>query len=221
MEQIFFVRDSDDKTYQEYVNKYSDKLNEDTLNNFWTPFKHLYDFNEYDHYRRYVFSLIKKWMDKNEVYSFFYISRLNKLFKRYGLEKELNNVEKTYMYDFENTVFNSERNLKSIPVEFSVAKDEKRLIRGKEPIYFIFEDIEFTIDGMKNSEKTQLYLGETKLLLLFQPSLISIKYDDIVSHRLKFPNMLILNAYNKEMIIYSDEIKNVYKTFERVYYANK
>ncbi len=221
MGKIFFVRDSDNIGYQEYINKYSKKLNENNLTNFWTPFKHLYDFKEYDHYRRYVFQLIKQWMDKNEVYSFFYISVLKKLFKRYGLEKELNNVEKSYIYDFENTIFNSERNLKSIPVEFSVPKDEKKIYKGKEPIYFIFNDIKITINNKHNPEKTDLYLGENKLLLLSQPNLMSIPYSEIINHRIKFPNMLILDAYDREIFIYSDEIKNIYKTFERVYYANR
>ncbi len=221
MEKIFFFRSSDDDGYQKYINKYQKILNKNTLNNFWTPFKKLYNFDEYDHYKRYVFELIKEWMDKEEVYSFSYITNVKRLFHCYGLEKELNNFEKTYIYDVENLVFDKERNLKSIPVEFSVKKNIKKFRGKNESIFFQFDDVKFSIEDSQIKQRCSLYLGETKLFLLVQPDLMTINYKDITDHRIRFPDEIYIKAHDKQMVIYSKEIKNIYSAFERVYYANK
>ncbi|VEU62361.1 Uncharacterised protein [Mycoplasmopsis fermentans] len=79
-----FVRDIKNvNKYNEYVQKVKDKFNLKTIEKKYFNPKKFIQIREFDFYLAYSFSLIKQWINQNEIYTDKYIRTLEKIIKNY------------------------------------------------------------------------------------------------------------------------------------------
>ena len=83
--------------YNEYIEKVKNKFNIDKIvKKHFNP-KRFIEIREFEFYIAYSFSLIKEWINQNEIYTDKYIRTLEKLIKKMHLENHLNTLEKEYI----------------------------------------------------------------------------------------------------------------------------
>ncbi len=219
--QYFFNRDTDQEGYEKYINEYSDILNIRTLPLFLTHFKNLYNHKNYQYYLKYILSLIKRWIFINEFLSYSFLNKLKNIIHWYNLYEKLNNVELSYIQEIESIVFNKNRNLKNITTEFTLFKEKSFIFSRKEEIFYLFENVDIFISNDQRYENIITLITLNHIVFLYQSNFIKIKFDDIYTYKLNLPNEIIIYYKDKVIKIKSSEIKNIYVSFERVFYGKK
>lgn len=218
--------------YIEYVNNVKNKFNINKIKRkFFNPKKFI-DINHFDFYISYSFSLVKKWIDKNEIYSDKYIRTLETLIKKLNLTNHLNSLEKEYIIHFKSIMFAKKRNLKKLIVDFPLEGDidvEKKFfvfkkirVLNEENAFYNFENCNFlklNNNGKIKSivENTSIYLTDRRIIVHDNLSFFSFRYNEISSYKIGITYFEFEYKNNKYFIKTQDKYE-FFISYER---ANK
>lgn len=220
-----FERKNNSSKYFEYVNQVKDKLNINSLKKWRINVLKFFDIQTFDFYITYAFSLIREWINQNEVYSEKYLDGLEKNLKKLKIYNRLNALEEEYLNHFRSVLFAKKRNLKNLIVDFPLEKQNKwnSLVDGyvtsDENVYFHFENSDFFVYE-ENTKKLfahdiDIFISNSRLIVS-QPTKVTAFYlDEIDSYKLGHNNFEFIFKNIKYSIDTEDNYV-FYVAFERM-----
>ncbi|WPL37109.1 hypothetical protein [Malacoplasma iowae] len=228
-----FVRDIKNvNKYNEYVQKVKDKFNLKTIEKKYFNPKKFIQIREFDFYLAYSFSLIKQWINQNEIYTDKYIRTLEKIIKKLHLNKHLNSLEKEYIIYFRSIMFAKKRNLKKLIVDFPLERDidiEKKFfifkkihVLNEENAYYNFDNCSFLKLSNNNKKEnivnnTSIYLTDRRMVIHDNLNFFSFRYDEIDSYKIG----ILYFEFNYKNNKYFVKTENKYEFFISYERANK
>ncbi|WPL37770.1 hypothetical protein [Malacoplasma iowae] len=228
-----FVRDIKNvNKYNEYVQKVKDKFNLKTIEKKYFNPKKFIQIREFDFYLDYSFSLIKQWINQNEIYTDKYIRTLEKIIKKLHLNKHLNSLEKEYIIHFRSIMFAKKRNLKKLIVDFPLERDidiEKKFfifkkihVLNEENAYYNFDNCSFLKLSNNNKKEnivnnTSIYLTDRRMVIHDNLNFFSFRYDEIDSYKIG----ILYFEFNYKNNKYFVKTENKYEFFISYERANK
>ncbi|EGZ31523.1 hypothetical protein [Malacoplasma iowae] len=228
-----FVRDIKNvNKYNEYVQKVKDKFNLKTIEKKYFNPKKFIQIREFDFYLAYSFSLIKQWINQNEIYTDKYIRTLEKIIKKLHLNKHLNSLEKEYIIHFRSIMFAKKRNLKKLIVDFPLERDidiEKKFfifkkihVLNEENAYYNFDNCSFLKLSNNNKKEnivnnTSIYLTDRRMVIHDNLNFFSFRYDEIDSYKIG----ILYFEFNYKNNKYFVKTENKYEFFISYERANK
>lgn len=220
-----FERKNNSLKYFEYVNQIKNKLNINSLKKWRINVLKFFDIHTFDFYISYAFSLIREWINKNEVYSEKYLDGLEKNLKKLKIYNRLNALEEEYINHFRSVLFAKKRNLKNLIVDFPLEKQNKwnsfvdGYIKSDENVYFHFENSNFFIYE-KNNKKLfahdiDIFISDSRIIISQTTEIITFYLDEIDSYKLGIDNFEFVFKNIKYSIDTEDNCV-FYVAFERM-----
>lgn len=170
-----FERRNTSQQYLEYVEKVKNDLNINSLKKWRINVFKFFTIHNFDMYVSYAFSLIREWINKNEVYSEKYIDGLEKNLKKLNIYNQLNSLEEEYINHFRSVLFAKKRNLKNLIVDFPLEKIKKysklfdRYFESNENVYFHFENSNFYYyeKGIKkyHGKNINIFISDIRIII--------------------------------------------------------
>lgn len=220
-----FERKNKSLTYFEYVKQIQNKLNINSLKKWKINVFKFFDIQTFDFYISYAFSLIREWINRNEVYSEKYLDNLEKNLKKLKIYNQLNALEEEYISHFRSVLFAKKRNLKNLIVDFPLEKYKKwnsffdTYIKVEENVYFHFENSDFYY--LENFQKKMLakdvdvFISDLRLIISQATKVTAFYLDDIDSYKLGFASFEFVFK-KKKYCISSEDNCVFYVAFERM-----
>lgn len=218
--------------YNEYIEKVKNKFNiNKVVKKHFNP-KRFIEIREFEYYIAYSFSLIKEWINQNEIYTDKYIRTLEKLIKKMYLENHLNTLEKEYIIHFRSIMFAKKRNLKKLIVDFPLERDidiEKKFfifkkihVLNEENAYYNFDNCSFLKknkdDKIQNIvDNTFVYLTDRRMVIHDNLNFFSFRYNEIDSYKIGI-SYFEFTYKNNKYFIKSEDKYEFFISYER---ANK
>ena len=193
-----FERRNNSTRYFEYVEKTKDKLNINSLKKWRINVLKFFDIQTFDLYVSYAFSLIREWINRNEVYSEKYLEQLENNLKKLKINNRLNSLEEEYINHFRSVLFAKKRNLKNLIVDFPLEKQKKWssffdvYIKSDENVYFHFENSKFYISENKRKklffDNVDIFISDSRLIVNQATNFTYFYLKEIESYKLGLNN---------------------------------
>lgn len=209
----FFVRENKSLDYKIYKINIFDDLNVDNVESKTSrQIKKLFNIKNFEYFLTYRFEVLNDWIRKNEVYTSFYVRRLEEVINKLHLVSEFNSYENEYIDRIKSLAFAKSRNLKNLITDFPLEDGESVYYKySNSNMYKYFSN---NLEIM--SDNGECYITSTRIILLKNIELFSIYFNQVENYLFTKHGLIFILKNGTSYLINTLDNYVLYVSLERV-----
>lgn len=207
-----FIREKKENFNYEYIDKLKEAINLKNISNLtFKKVSNLYEKKYHNEFLYYSFFILNEWIKKNNKIDKYFLEALEKNITSLSLNNYLNAEERNYIYLLKSFIFTSNRNIKTLIVDFPLEKYEN--------VYFHYDQISLYFVNNKNKEKIdnvfEAFFGSKRFFFCGYLNVISINIKDII--KIEFNKKIIIHMHNYSYELVTNDIEIIKLSIKRLY----